>query len=560
MRLVFCHYLKVTTSTLIGHMRRRESLLLDIIAYSSFPVALCVVHFLIPAGVRESFVFDHSAPSIFSMWTASLVHASVGHLTGNLVGYAVSAIPVFWLFFFTKKEGELRRIMFIILLIFPFVISGAGYAFYQWILVLPKTSTRGFSGLVGAMFGLLYAGLVWFVYYRTDRRLAGSLATLLVLLSMGMILFYANRLTSTVIGLVTFGTGLLLVELIPKQIANPEFRHKIRSRHLEEVLIVFSGAVVIVVGLPTLFPVDWIRSNSVINIFSHFVGFLLGVFLTSAFESGLAARGHHRFTTILEQCNLSRSRTISNANIPIERALGIFSILSILELFGLIAWFLSRSTDILSWVLLFIMMLYIATVGISIWRIGKYAKRLIQKYWILQTKKNRIDPSTDSLPASLKKTIIPFEYPLQDWKKPENIDSKIYNSIAQLVITAILFGVFALVASHTSGLDTLSQQVQYNNSISITVIAISALLGPILAFLLLLGVVSAYSFQDLFVISVVVYLPLLYMAPAIRNMSDALEIYHREKFSSIRKKTVILILYFAVNLPVLIQPLRIVFS
>lgn len=92
----------------------------------------------------------------------------------------------------------------------------ASYLVYKHVFhVSESTATRGFSGIVAALFGLLYAATVGYVWELVDWRRAADTALLVLLLTMVGILFRGGQLDLTVAAVAAVGVVLAGVRIVP---------------------------------------------------------------------------------------------------------------------------------------------------------------------------------------------------------------------------------------------------------------------------------------------------------------------------------------------------------
>lgn len=112
------------------------------------------------------------------------------------------------------------------------------------------------------------------VWARTSLRETFGIAALIVLLSMLGILIRGGPvpLDTLTLGLSGVGLSLMLVvslDALRQPVAS------VREYWVEFLLVLYCTAV-LVVFLPGLFPIHWVQSGSVINIFGHATGLVLG--------------------------------------------------------------------------------------------------------------------------------------------------------------------------------------------------------------------------------------------------------------------------------------------
>lgn len=255
---------------------------LNAVILIAIPAALALIHILIPASLRQQYVFDHSDPSLLTMWTSTYIHRSLSHLTNNLLGYTTAVLPTYFILAYLNREREFRKLLTVFLLALPFLIHAADYAVFQWLLGAKDAATRGFSGIVGALFGFLFATLLGLVQRISgDWRKSFFVGQAVILLVMGNILFSSGALTFTVAGVVAIGIALTIWALLPNELVREaEARRQFANAYFIPTLLALYAAAVLVILLPALFPIDWIHEDSVTNIFAHFVGLGIGFFIS----------------------------------------------------------------------------------------------------------------------------------------------------------------------------------------------------------------------------------------------------------------------------------------
>lgn len=247
----------------------------------AIPASLALVHVLAPTSLRQQLVFDHSEPSLLTMWASTHIHWSISHLTSNLLGHATAVLPTYFILTYENREREFRKLLIVFVLVLPFLIQAADYAFFQWMLGAKDAATRGFSGIVGALFGLLFAALLGLVQRESgDWRKSFFVGQAVILLVLGNILFSSGTLTFTVAGVVALGIARTLWALLPNEfVRDAEARRQFANEYFMPGVLGLYAAAVLIILLPALFPVNWIHEDSVTNIFAHFVGLGLGFFI-----------------------------------------------------------------------------------------------------------------------------------------------------------------------------------------------------------------------------------------------------------------------------------------
>lgn len=238
------------------------------------PFGLVAIHFLFPESLRDAMVFDHSEFSIITLWTSPFVHLDLGHLYSNLVGYIAGIAPTLVLFTYQKRHRVFRRILLVFLVIFPPLIAISNYGFFQYGLQAENAATRGFSGVIAAIFGLLFAAVLEVVWERASWKETFGIGASVLLLSMIGILVGGGSLKFEVLALGILGVSLSLSLVVSMN----ALRHPFATarEYWVEMLLVTYCVVVLVIFIPRLFPIQWIQGGSITNIFGHGIGLLLG--------------------------------------------------------------------------------------------------------------------------------------------------------------------------------------------------------------------------------------------------------------------------------------------
>lgn len=91
------------------------------------------------------------------------------------------------------RQRILRWSLIAFLVVFPFLVSLSDYVIFYHIFGAKSAATRGFSGVVAELFGLLLASLIEFVWDRTSIKEATGVGLAIVLSTMVMMLVIAGE-------------------------------------------------------------------------------------------------------------------------------------------------------------------------------------------------------------------------------------------------------------------------------------------------------------------------------------------------------------------------------
>lgn len=255
--------------------------MLDASLIAGVPLVLLAV-FALPAGVRDAYVLEYTEPTLVTMYASHFVHRSSAHLTANLAGYA-AVVPTAYMLSLLAGHRRLFRVSFVSFLVaLPFGLSALNLVFFR------RAIAYGFSGVVMGFFGLLALSLFLYVADRADGTVADRHAPAAFFLGIAMIgvaLAPAARASVAIAATALLAAGLYV-------------------RHLPGVLGAFGrlrggfidtppgylelGAVaaLLFVGYPFIaFPADPFQGGTVVNLYTHLLGYALGFISAYTFQS-----------------------------------------------------------------------------------------------------------------------------------------------------------------------------------------------------------------------------------------------------------------------------------
>jgi membrane associated rhomboid family serine protease len=254
----------------------------DIGVVVGIPAALAALYFFLPTPIQETLVFEFHDPRVWTAWTAAFIHLNESHLLSNVLGYAVAVIPAYTLF---HRMGQRRQFWIAAGLIFvltPFVTTAFGYwlLHLRWGVMAEGATSRGFSGVVTALAGMLLAILTLFLAAEYDKYRAGNAAVVTVLLGLGLVAAELDALTPVRVALLTIGLLTCLSGFVSRSLLLDWSRWPtLWTRNSENlVYTIYSGVVV------CLFMLTFIPATSDEGMFSnaiaHATGFTVGLVLT----------------------------------------------------------------------------------------------------------------------------------------------------------------------------------------------------------------------------------------------------------------------------------------
>lgn len=253
-----------------------RSSVLDAALLLAVPAALVGVYSL-SAGVRESYVLDYTAPTLVTMFTSHFVHQTRAHLAANLLGYAF-IVPVTYLLCVFSDRRQLFRVVFLSLLVsLPFALSALNMLFIR-----PRVG-YGFSGVVMGYFGFLPLALFGYLERQVAFDVERSHSPVMFFLGIATISVAVASVTA--VSAVIAGASLVICGLYARRTFGIRNLLDRLSSGVVETSPGYAelGAIGILVFFSypfVAFPSDPIGNDTIVNLYTHLLGFALGFIST----------------------------------------------------------------------------------------------------------------------------------------------------------------------------------------------------------------------------------------------------------------------------------------
>jgi hypothetical protein len=259
-----------------GSVLLSRSSFLDAALILAVPTVLMAV-FALPASVRETYVLAYTAPTLATMFTSHFVHLTQSHLLANLLGYGF-VVPLTYLLCVLSGRRQLFRVVFVSLLVsLPFALSALNLLFIR-----PRVG-YGFSGVVMGYFGFLPLAL--FGYLEQQVALDVDRHHSPVLFFLGIATISVAVTSATAAGVLIAAAALVICGVYAKRLFGSVDIVDRLSSGLRETTPGYAelGAVGVVVFLSypfVAFPSNPIGDGTVVNLYTHLLGFALGFIST----------------------------------------------------------------------------------------------------------------------------------------------------------------------------------------------------------------------------------------------------------------------------------------
>lgn len=261
-------------TTLTGKMRRNARVW-DTAAVLAVPVVLLWIGTL-PIETRRAFVFSYRDPTVVTAYTAHFVHLTRSHLFVNLVSYLLVAPTGYALAVAAGRRDRWLTGFVTVLLAVPFALSWLNLAF-----VRPRVG-YGFSGVTMGLVALVAVELFAFAGRHLTTPLGRENAAGVFFAEVALIAAVVRPRTQATLAIaglaavVTLGYAVAIGRLLREN-----GRVWTNRVHEPGYLELAGVGVVVLVGFPFLaFPADPTGDGTVLNLYTHLLGFALA-FLTA---------------------------------------------------------------------------------------------------------------------------------------------------------------------------------------------------------------------------------------------------------------------------------------
>ncbi len=267
-----------------GNALRQFAIGLFILA--CLPVVLIGLELFLPSTWHNQLVFTFEDPSVVTAWTTAFLHSSDLHLRANLEGYLLAVIPLTVFYSVRKRLTTLLTIFVSVILVTPLVTTTIDYLIgYHWLeLFTDDTTSQGFSGIVGALGGVLFTSVASFLYERYGPEAAIQHGGLLMMVTLTVLSYSTGILRLHIILALLFGYGIILWSVVRDGLFHLT---TIKEAVVESPVTIsagfFCGACFVAVVV-SLLPVDVIQDGAFVNIISHTTGLIFGMLVTFPIE------------------------------------------------------------------------------------------------------------------------------------------------------------------------------------------------------------------------------------------------------------------------------------
>jgi len=244
-----------------------------IIFFILIPVVL-ILFYIIPQSIKNIFILDMKHITILNIFFSNYIHSNLlNHLIPNLIIYLLLMLIIF------KLETDKKlfyKVMISLFILLPFLVS-------LYLIKFLPLSTQGFSAITSGIMGYFLYVFYRYVRKNYDKKINSDFLLLLIVINAFLVLI-THRIWSW--SSLMFAIALIYVykaRLNLKKIfwiLFLDFKNICKSKYSIKLykISIFVLSIYFLFSLSTILPVDIrIENNNVINIASHYFGYVFGI-------------------------------------------------------------------------------------------------------------------------------------------------------------------------------------------------------------------------------------------------------------------------------------------
>lgn len=245
----------------------------------AIPLLVIAVNYGMPLEDRGALVLLLHHINWFNFWTYTFVHYDSTSALVSVSLYLIAVLPTWFLFNRRGRDKRLGEILLIYFLVFPPLLAILDMVFYLYVLDLgtTKIAINGFTGIIAAVFGLLFSTILDILWDRLGKFGAIGVGSATILSIQAKILADAGALTTPVLLVIVSGVLLSLSISVPEGMwGEPRKKFESILGDWPTAALIIYGLAVLVFITPGLFPIEWVSGDSFTNIFGHLLAWGFG--------------------------------------------------------------------------------------------------------------------------------------------------------------------------------------------------------------------------------------------------------------------------------------------
>jgi len=250
-----------------------------------FLIAFCIpllllLLFLLPSSIKNELILNYENLRALNLFTTHFMHGGMIHLGSNVMWYLYLVIPIYLLNMLRHQRKGFYLMFALTILVGPLFLSIVNLI-VKYVCALQISTSLGFSGIVCIFLGYL----PYFILYSLKKLYKWKTRISMLFLSLLFISFLLITLVyyTLIIVIMCLGFSLICFYISYRDGSLRELCTSLRtaSRTHKGIFVLIAMSIVLYfTGLLSIFPKELIVGGSVVDIMSHYFGFVFGIFIS----------------------------------------------------------------------------------------------------------------------------------------------------------------------------------------------------------------------------------------------------------------------------------------
>ncbi len=241
--------------------------------FIAIPIFIILLYIL-PTSVKNFLILDMKNITPLNIFFSNYIHTAFEHISSNLIAYF---IVMFFLFYLETDKKMFYYMMFLMFIALPILLSLISIHF------IPNLPPElGFSGIASGLLGYFIYVVYGYMKKLYDNTLTSNFPLLVLMINLSIItLNYINIfiLSSLLSVFLAYTLRTKIKNILKKFLLQYKYLAKLSFKNRLAKLLVFIFSFLLSFYLPILIPTNIIIGGSIINIASHYFGYIFGIFV-----------------------------------------------------------------------------------------------------------------------------------------------------------------------------------------------------------------------------------------------------------------------------------------
>ena len=261
----------------ISFLLKKSTIRKDLFLFVFFIPFLLWVLFLLPDSIKNQLILNYENLRVLNLFTTHFIHTDPFHFGNSIIWYLLLIVPIYLLNMIRYQRRGFYLVFGLSMLVVPLLLSIMSLII-KHIYSLPIGTSLGFSGIVSVFIGFLPYSTLNFLkkFYKWKTKISMLFLSIL-LFTFTVILLIYNRpfLFITVLGLSIASIYISYRESSLKECLSSLKNAAKKNKGI--YMLVVTNATLYIIGVLSLFPTELILGENIVDIITHYFGFVLGI-------------------------------------------------------------------------------------------------------------------------------------------------------------------------------------------------------------------------------------------------------------------------------------------